>query len=65
MHMEPFIHDAYRETYSEDEDFKEVYSNCRVRVMCMMDTTPLSTISKMGYSIGRITYVFLKVRICS
>jgi len=25
MHMEPFIHDAYREAYLEDEDFKEVY----------------------------------------
>lgn len=25
LHMEPFIHDAYREAYLEDEDFKEVY----------------------------------------
>eukprot|EP00253_Pinus_taeda_P004842 PITA_04842 len=25
MHMDPFTHDAYRETYSEDEDFTEVY----------------------------------------
>jgi hypothetical protein len=25
MHMEPFTHDAYKEAYSEDEDFKEVF----------------------------------------
>jgi len=25
MHMDPFTHDAYREAYLEDEDFKEVY----------------------------------------
>jgi len=25
MHMEPFTHDAYREAYIEDEDFKEVF----------------------------------------
>ena len=25
MHMEPFTHDVYKEAYSEDEDFKEVY----------------------------------------
>jgi len=25
MHMESFTHDAYKEAYSEDEDFKEVY----------------------------------------
>jgi hypothetical protein len=24
MHMEPFTHDAYKEAYTEDEDFKEV-----------------------------------------
>lgn len=25
MHIDPFTHDAYREAYLEDEDFKEVY----------------------------------------
>jgi len=25
MHMDPFTHDAYREAYSKDEDFKDVY----------------------------------------
>jgi len=25
MHMNPFTHDAYREAYSKDEDFKEVF----------------------------------------
>lgn len=25
MYMDPFTHDAYREAYSEVEDFKEVY----------------------------------------
>jgi len=25
MHMEQFTHDTYKETYLEDEDFKEVY----------------------------------------
>ena len=25
MHIDPFTHDAYREAYSEDQDFKEVY----------------------------------------
>jgi hypothetical protein len=25
MHMEPFTHDAYKEAYIEDEDFKEVF----------------------------------------
>ena len=25
MHMEPFSHDAYKEEYIEDEDFKEVF----------------------------------------
>ena len=26
MHMEPFIHDAYKEAYTEDEDLKEAYT---------------------------------------
>ena len=25
MHMEPFTNDAYKEDYTEDEDFKEVF----------------------------------------
>ena len=25
IHMEPFTHDAYKEEYTEDEDFKEVF----------------------------------------
>jgi hypothetical protein len=25
MHMDPFTHDAYREAYTKDEDFKEVF----------------------------------------
>jgi hypothetical protein len=25
MHMEPFTHGAYKEAYTEDEDFKEVF----------------------------------------
>ena len=25
MHMETFTHDAYKEAYIEDEDFKEVF----------------------------------------
>ena len=25
MHMKPFTHDAYREAYLEDEEFKELY----------------------------------------
>jgi hypothetical protein len=25
MHMDPFTHDAYKEAYIEDEDFKEVF----------------------------------------
>jgi hypothetical protein len=25
MHMDPFTHDAYKETYIEHEDFKEVF----------------------------------------
>jgi hypothetical protein len=25
MHMDPLTHDAYKETYTEDEDFKEVF----------------------------------------
>jgi hypothetical protein len=25
MHMDPFTHDAYKEAYTEDEDFKEVF----------------------------------------
>jgi len=64
-HMDPFTHDAYREEYLEDEDFKEVYQSCRVKVMCTMATTPLTTISKMGYYIGWISCVSLKVSICS
>jgi len=25
MHMDPFIDDAYREAYTKDEEFKEVF----------------------------------------
>jgi hypothetical protein len=25
MHMESFTHDAYKEAYTKDEDFKEVF----------------------------------------
>jgi hypothetical protein len=25
MHIDPFIHDAYKEAYIEDENFKEVF----------------------------------------
>jgi hypothetical protein len=25
MHMDPFSHDAYKEAYIEDDDFKEVF----------------------------------------
>jgi hypothetical protein len=25
MHMEPYTHDAYKEAYTKDEDFKEVF----------------------------------------
>jgi hypothetical protein len=25
MHMDPFTHDAYKDTYTEDDDFKEVF----------------------------------------
>jgi hypothetical protein len=25
MNMEPFTHDAYKETYTKDEEFKEVF----------------------------------------
>jgi hypothetical protein len=25
MHMKPFIHDAYKEAYTKDEDFKDVF----------------------------------------
>jgi hypothetical protein len=25
MHMDPFTHDAYKESYIEDEDFKEAF----------------------------------------
>jgi hypothetical protein len=27
MHMDPFTHDAYKEEYKEDEDFKEVFQH--------------------------------------
>jgi hypothetical protein len=25
MHMDPFTHDAYKEVYTKDEEFKEVF----------------------------------------
>jgi hypothetical protein len=27
MHVDPFTHDAYREVYIEDEDFKKVFQH--------------------------------------
>jgi len=36
-----------------------------LRFMCMMATTLMNTISMMGYFIGWISYVFLKVIDCS
>jgi hypothetical protein len=32
MHMEPFTHDAYREAYIEDGDFKEVFENLQDQI---------------------------------
>nr|KUM48645.1 hypothetical protein ABT39_MTgene4660 [Picea glauca] len=32
MHMEPFTHDAYKEGYTEDEDFKEVFQQLQGQI---------------------------------
>jgi len=32
MHMDTFTHDAYRESYSKDGDFKEVYQQLQIHV---------------------------------
>jgi hypothetical protein len=32
MHMEPFTHDAYKEAYTKDEDFKEVFQQLQGQV---------------------------------
>ena len=32
MHMEPFTHDAYRESYTEDDDFKEVFQQLQGQI---------------------------------
>lgn len=32
MHMEPFTHDAYKEAYTEDEDFKEVFQQLQGQI---------------------------------
>jgi hypothetical protein len=32
MHMEPFTHDAYKEAYIEDEDFKEVFQQLQGQI---------------------------------
>jgi hypothetical protein len=32
MHMDPFTHDAYKEAYTEDEDFKEVFQQLQGRI---------------------------------
>lgn len=32
MHMEPFTHDAYRESYSKGEDFKEVFQQLQSQI---------------------------------
>ena len=29
MHMEPFTHDAYKEAYTKDEEFKELFQQLR------------------------------------
>jgi hypothetical protein len=30
--MEPFTHDAYKEAYTEDEDFKEVFQQLQGQI---------------------------------
>jgi hypothetical protein len=32
MHMDPFTHDAYKEAYTEDEDFKEVFQQLQGQI---------------------------------
>jgi hypothetical protein len=32
MHMEPFIHDAYKEAYIRDEDFKKVFQQLQGQI---------------------------------
>jgi hypothetical protein len=32
MHMDPFTHDAYKEAYIEDEDFKEVFQQLQGQI---------------------------------
>jgi hypothetical protein len=34
MHMEPFTHDAYKEAYTEDVDFKKVFQQqqCQIHI---------------------------------
>jgi len=65
MRKEPFTHDAYKGAYSKDEELREVFNSCIVRFMCMMVKKMLTTISRIGYSIGWTSYVFLKVSDCS
>ena len=33
MHMDPFTHDAYKEAYTKDEDFKKVVNSYMAKFM--------------------------------
>ena len=65
MHMDPFTHDAYREAYSEDEDFKEVYEQLQIQSHVLNGDNTVDYHLQMGYSIGWISYVFRKVSDCN
>jgi len=60
-HIDIFTHDTCREAYTKDEDYKEVFSSCRARFMCMMVIAQLINISEINYSTCWISYVFLNV----
>jgi hypothetical protein len=38
MHTDPFTHDAYKEEYIEDDDFKDA-SVCRIRISGILTTS--------------------------
>jgi len=65
VHMEPFPMMHIERNIKRMSTSRRCIRCCRVRVMCTMVTTLLTTISRMGYSIGWIRFVFLKVSDCS
>jgi hypothetical protein len=65
MHMDPFTHDAYKEAYTEDEDFKEVFQQLQGQIHIEEGDGKVDYHFQNGLLYKLTSSVFLKVNDCS